>query len=70
MVTVFRPPAATGAFDATLSNAVLEHLTEQELSDLTFAVVEINGWNRLNVAVRRVPGSFDEVLGLAGAGLA
>ena len=37
--------------------AALEHFTEQELVDLTVAVVAINGWNRLAVAFRRVPGS-------------
>lgn len=35
----------------------LQHFSEQELVDLTIAVVAINGWNRLAVAFRRVPGS-------------
>ena len=35
-----------------------EHFTEQELVDLSLAVVAINGWNRLNVAFRVEPGSY------------
>ena len=31
---------------------------EKELADLTLAVVAINGWNRLNIALRTVPGSY------------
>ena len=31
---------------------------EQELVDLTLAVVAINGWNRLNIAFRTVPGTY------------
>ncbi len=32
--------------------------SEQELVDLTVAIVAINGWNRLNVAFRRVAGTY------------
>ena len=32
--------------------------SEKELVDLTMAVVAINGWNRLAVAFRTVPGSY------------
>jgi AhpD family alkylhydroperoxidase len=31
---------------------------EQELTTLTLAVVAINGWNRLNIAFRTEPGSY------------
>ena len=31
---------------------------EQELVDLTLAVVAINGWNRINIAFRTVPGTY------------
>ena len=31
---------------------------EEELVNLTLAVVAINGWNRLNIAFRTVPGSY------------
>jgi AhpD family alkylhydroperoxidase len=45
------------------------HFNEKELTDLTFAVVTINGWNRLSIAFRAEPGSLDKVLGLDAAGL-
>lgn len=32
--------------------------SEQELVSLTLAVVTINGWNRLNIAFRTTPGSY------------
>ncbi|HJQ26116.1 MAG TPA: carboxymuconolactone decarboxylase family protein [Blastocatellia bacterium] len=32
--------------------------SEEELVNLTLAVVTINGWNRLNIAFRTVPGSY------------
>jgi AhpD family alkylhydroperoxidase len=32
--------------------------TEKELADLTLAIVAINGWNRLNIAAKTVPGSY------------
>src|SRR5918999_6222038 len=32
--------------------------SEAELVDLTLAVVAINGWNRLSIAFRAVPGSY------------
>jgi AhpD family alkylhydroperoxidase len=32
---------------------------EVELANLTLAVVAINGWNRLNIAFRTVPGSYE-----------
>ncbi len=35
-----------------------QQFTEKELVDLTLAVVTINGWNRLAVAFRSVPGTF------------
>ena len=34
------------------------HFEEKELVDLTMAVIEINGWNRLAVTFRAVPGSY------------
>jgi alkylhydroperoxidase family enzyme len=37
---------------------VRKHLTERELADLTLAIVAINGWNRLNIAARTVPGTY------------
>jgi AhpD family alkylhydroperoxidase len=32
--------------------------TEEELIDLTMAVVAINGWNRLSISLRAVPGNY------------
>lgn len=32
--------------------------SEEELANLTLAVVAINGWNRLNIAFRTEPGSY------------
>ena len=32
--------------------------TEAELVNLTLAVVAINGWNRLSISFRNVPGSY------------
>jgi AhpD family alkylhydroperoxidase len=38
--------------------ATRQHFSEQEMADLTFAVVAINGWNRLSIAFRVVPGTY------------
>jgi AhpD family alkylhydroperoxidase len=35
-----------------------EEFSEEELANLTLAVVAINGWNRLNIAFRVLPGSY------------
>ncbi len=35
-----------------------KQFSETELIDLTLAVVAINGWNRLNIAFRTEPGSY------------
>ncbi len=43
---------------------VTAQLSEKELSDLTFAVMTINAWNRVSVAFRSVPGSLDRAYGL------
>lgn len=37
---------------------VKNHFTEEELVNLTLAVVTINGWNRLAIAFRMVPGEY------------
>jgi AhpD family alkylhydroperoxidase len=41
-----------------LYREVRKSFSEKELADLTLAVVEINGWNRLNIAFRTVPGTY------------
>lgn len=38
--------------------AVREHFEENELITLTMAIVSINGWNRLAIGFRTVPGSY------------
>src|SRR5262249_24558773 len=43
---------------------VTAQFSEKELSDLTFVVMTINGWNRANVAFQTVPGSLDKPFGL------
>jgi AhpD family alkylhydroperoxidase len=35
-----------------------KQFTEKDLVDLTLAIVAINGWNRLAIAFRTVPGTF------------
>ncbi|RED59315.1 carboxymuconolactone decarboxylase family protein [Cohnella lupini] len=44
-------------------------LSEKELSDLTFSVMAINAWNRVNIGFKYVPGSADVAFGLTKAGL-
>jgi len=48
---------------------VRTQLSEKEISDLTFMVMSINGWNRVNVAFKMVPGEFDKAFGLDKANL-
>ena len=35
-----------------------QHFSEKELVDLTLAIVAINGWNRLAISFRKVPGTY------------
>ncbi|MDP8983215.1 MAG: carboxymuconolactone decarboxylase family protein [Acidobacteriota bacterium] len=39
------------------------HFSEAELVKLTLALVTINGWNRLNVAFRTIPGKYQAAAG-------
>ncbi len=54
--------AVTLLADGSVPDAVYEEaraqFSEQELVNLTMAVVAINGANRLNIAFRTVPGSY------------
>jgi AhpD family alkylhydroperoxidase len=49
--------------DSHVSDDVYEearkYFSEKELVDLTLAVIAINGWNRLNVSFRTVPGDYE-----------
>lgn len=44
--------------------------SEKELTDLTYEVMTINAWNRINVAFQTAPGAYDKAYGLDKAGLA
>ena len=50
-------------------DAVRTQFSEKELSDLSFAVMAINGWNRISIGFRVAPGSADAAYGLDKAGL-
>ena len=50
--------------------AAREQFSEPELAELSFAIVGINGWNRLAIGFAAVPGSQDKLYGLEKAGLA
>jgi AhpD family alkylhydroperoxidase len=41
-----------------LYERVASHFTEEELVNLTLAVVTINGWNRLAISFRSEPGTY------------
>jgi AhpD family alkylhydroperoxidase len=43
--------------------------SEKEIVDLTYDVMAINAWNRINVAFRVEPGTADKAFGLDKAGL-
>ncbi|VWX62960.1 Alkyl hydroperoxide reductase AhpD [Burkholderiales bacterium 8X] len=49
--------------------AARSHFSDKELSDLSFVVMSINAWNRVNAAFRSVPGSLDKAFGLDKADL-
>lgn len=49
---------------------VRTQLSEKEISDLTFGIMAINAWNRVNIAFKVVPGSYDKEYGLEKAKLA
>lgn len=42
----------------TIYAEVRPHFNDKELADMTFALVVINGWNRLAISSRVVPGSY------------
>lgn len=60
---------ADGGVADELYDRVRTQLSEKELSDLTFVIMSINGWNRANAAFRPVPGSYDKAWGLDKANL-
>ena len=50
-------------------DAVRAQFDEKEMVALSFAVMAINGWNRLSIGFRAEPGSRDALYGLTKAGL-
>jgi AhpD family alkylhydroperoxidase len=54
--------AVTLVADGHVPDAIYEevrpHFSEKELSDLTLAIAAINAWNRLSIAARIVPGTY------------
>lgn len=55
--------AVTLVFEGHVSDDVyeraIEQFSEKDLVDLTMTVVAINGWNRLAISMRAVPGSYE-----------
>jgi AhpD family alkylhydroperoxidase len=49
---------ADGPIEQEDYEEVREQFDERSLADLTLAIVAINGWNRLAVAVATVPGTY------------
>jgi AhpD family alkylhydroperoxidase len=41
---------------------VKAHFAPEELANLTLAIVAINGWNRLSIAFRAIPGAYKSSL--------
>ena len=58
-----------GGVPDELYERVRGQLSEKEISDLTFAIMTINAWNRVSIAFKSVPGSADKLYGLDKAGL-
>lgn len=52
-----------------LYERVRSQLTEKELSDLTYQVMSINAWNRINVGFKLIPGTYDKMFGVDKSGL-
>lgn len=54
--------AVTSLSDGNISDDVFAaahaQFSEEELVNLTLAIIAINGWNRLNIAFRRLPGDY------------
>ena len=58
-----------GGVPDELYDRVRTQLSEKEVSDLTFLVISINGWNRASIAFKSVPGEYDKAYGLDKANL-
>jgi AhpD family alkylhydroperoxidase len=49
---------ANGHVPDAVYDVVRPHFSDKELSDLTLAVAAINAWNRLSIAGRLIPGTY------------
>jgi AhpD family alkylhydroperoxidase len=49
---------ASGQVPDAVYEQARAHLSEKELADLTLAVATINAWNRLSIAARLTPGTY------------
>jgi len=49
---------ADGQVPDEVHGSVRQHFSETELADLTLAVATINAWNRLSIAARLTPGTY------------
>ena len=49
---------ADGQVPDAVYDAVRPHFSEKELADLTLAIAAINAWNRLSIAARLTPGTY------------
>lgn len=58
-----------GGIPDEIYERVRGQLSEKEISDLTFVIMAINAWNRVNVGFKTVPGTADKAYGLDKAGL-
>lgn len=45
--------------DNAAYDALLKHFSPEQVVILTWSIIAINCWNRLNVAFKTVPGSYD-----------
>ena len=52
---------ANGPIDDSLYEDVRQYFSEKEIVDLTFAVIAINGWNRLAISCRIPPGNYQRI---------
>ena len=53
-----------GGVPQEVFDRVRAELSEKEVSDLTFAIMAINAWNRAGVGFTSVPGMYDKAWGL------
>lgn len=49
---------ANGPVSDEIYEAARQHFTDEELVNLTMNIITINGWNRLSVTFRTVPGTY------------